>query len=221
MAHVFFLYRRVSRKNPKKSLCETMIFIRSLKKWQGRKEALALNWLVPKSVLTGKVDSAMKPGTKPSPLAIFQLRLKYAGRIKSKDDAQKITEMRSNLESERIKAAVLDVELEDADKELSRRAKVSDGWKKIARKASSLVLAEKKAEELALAKLAAAREAAKLNAQESVQAQASSPNIEPMQRLQRCCRTTADPLPSGAAPRGGAPDREGGGDAAQGGGVGH
>jgi hypothetical protein len=103
--------------------------------------------------------------------AYWEGRLSDEARIKSKDDAQKITEMRSNLESERIKAAVLDVELEDADKELSRRAKVSDGWKKIARKASSLVLAEKKAEELALAKLAAAREAAKLNAQESVQAQ--------------------------------------------------
>lgn len=83
--------------------------------------------------------------------------------------------MQSHLESERIKTAVLDVRLEDADRELDRRAKVSKGWKKIARKASALVLAEKRAEELALAKLAAAQEAARLSAQETQRAKASQP----------------------------------------------
>jgi hypothetical protein len=79
--------------------------------------------------------------------------------------------MQTNLENERVSAAVLNVRFDDEEKELQSRIKVSKGWKAIARKAAAAVMAEQKAKDDALAKLASETEAAKQGAEDSKKAE--------------------------------------------------
>ncbi len=91
--------------------------------------------------------------------------------MKAHDDSAKIAEMQTNLENERISAAVLNVRFDDEERELKSRIKVSKGWKAIARKAAAVVMEEQKAKDDALAKLASETEAAKQGAEDSKKAE--------------------------------------------------
>ncbi len=142
--------------------------------------------------------------------------------------------MQTDLENEKISAAVLNVRFDDEEKELQARIKVSKGWKAIARKAAAVVMAEQKAKDDALAKLASETEAAKQGAEDSKKAEVSrsalhrpalqtmlsprSPRARPARRScrQRLIRRAWSGGEGGRAGK----DHRGGGDAAQGGGVG-
>ncbi len=120
----------------------------------------------------------MNPASALAKLRSWDLRVFDAAserRVKAHDDSQKITEMQTDLENERISAAVLNVRFDDEEKELQNRIKVSKGWKAIARKAAAVVMAEQKAKDDALAKLAAETEAAKQGAEDTKKAEVRPP----------------------------------------------